>query len=172
MTCSGAAWGRPKAGESPPAGTRCSPRRGSWAGFRQVRARDPRGGDGGRRSGDRGAVVFVRRGDLRAFRAPRRPHGGRAAGGLGVSTTRRTPSGHRLTCSARTAPGWGGSSARRGARRWRRTQRATPLRFQGQYEDAETGLYYNRHRYDDPETGTYLSVDPLGSRVGTCHSGT
>ena len=30
---------------------------------------------------------------------------------------------------------------------------ATPLRFQGQYFDAETGLHYNRHRYYQPETG-------------------
>jgi RHS repeat-associated protein len=44
--------------------------------------------------------------------------------------------------------------------------RATPLRFQGQYEDEETGLYYNRHRYYDPETGTYLSADPIGLAGG------
>ncbi len=44
--------------------------------------------------------------------------------------------------------------------------RTTPLRFQGQYEDEETGLYYNRHRYYDPETGTYLSADPIGLAGG------
>jgi len=44
--------------------------------------------------------------------------------------------------------------------------RSTPLRFQGQYEDEETGLYYNRHRYYDPETGTYLSADPIGLAGG------
>ena len=37
-----------------------------------------------------------------------------------------------------------------------------PLRFQGQYEDAETGLYYNRHRYYDPEAGRYVTQDPIG----------
>ena len=37
-----------------------------------------------------------------------------------------------------------------------------PFRFQGQYEDAETGLYYNRFRYYDPDTGGYLSQDPIG----------
>jgi RHS repeat-associated protein len=46
------------------------------------------------------------------------------------------------------------------------SQRETPLRFQGQYEDAETGLYYNRHRYYDPETGNYLSADPIGLAGG------
>ncbi|QUH03850.1 sugar-binding protein [Saccharopolyspora erythraea] len=38
----------------------------------------------------------------------------------------------------------------------------TPLRFPGQYADAETGLNYNVHRYYDPATGRYLSQDPLG----------
>jgi RHS repeat-associated protein len=31
----------------------------------------------------------------------------------------------------------------------------------GQYEDKETGLYYNRFRYYDPEVGRYLSHDPI-----------
>ncbi len=35
-----------------------------------------------------------------------------------------------------------------------------PLRFQGQYEDSETGLYYNRFRYYDPDTGRFLESDP------------
>jgi len=38
----------------------------------------------------------------------------------------------------------------------------TPLRFAGQYEDQETGLFYNRFRYYDPVDGRYLSPDPLG----------
>ncbi|RAZ61779.1 RHS repeat-associated core domain-containing protein, partial [Enterobacter cloacae] len=37
-----------------------------------------------------------------------------------------------------------------------------PLRFQGQYQDADSGLYYNRHRYYDPGVGRYLSPDPVG----------
>ncbi len=37
-----------------------------------------------------------------------------------------------------------------------------PFRFQGQYEDGETGLYYNRFRYYSPEEGVYLSQDPIG----------
>ena len=36
-----------------------------------------------------------------------------------------------------------------------------PFRFPGQYEDTETGLYYNRFRYFDPETGHYTSQDPI-----------
>ncbi|MES2832101.1 MAG: RHS repeat-associated core domain-containing protein [Pseudomonadota bacterium] len=36
------------------------------------------------------------------------------------------------------------------------------LRLPGQYEDAETGLYYNDHRYYDPQRGRYLTPDPLG----------
>ncbi|WP_439377570.1 RHS repeat-associated core domain-containing protein [Amycolatopsis lexingtonensis] len=39
---------------------------------------------------------------------------------------------------------------------------ATPLRFPGQYADAESGLHYNVFRYYDPSTGRYLSQDPLG----------
>jgi len=38
----------------------------------------------------------------------------------------------------------------------------TPLRFPGQYHDPESGLHYNYHRYYDPETARYCSVDPLG----------
>jgi RHS repeat-associated protein len=38
----------------------------------------------------------------------------------------------------------------------------TPLRFPGQYFDAETGLHYNFHRYYDPQTGRFASADPLG----------
>ncbi|MDQ2772803.1 MAG: DUF6531 domain-containing protein [Bacteroidota bacterium] len=43
---------------------------------------------------------------------------------------------------------------------------ACPFRYQGQYEDAETGLYYNRFRYYDPEAGQYLSQDPIGLAGG------
>ncbi|MFJ1491377.1 RHS repeat domain-containing protein [Capnocytophaga canis] len=37
-----------------------------------------------------------------------------------------------------------------------------PFRQLGQYEDVETGLYYNRFRYYDCSTGTYISQDPIG----------
>ncbi|MCG8711070.1 RHS domain-containing protein, partial [Brenneria sp. 4F2] len=36
------------------------------------------------------------------------------------------------------------------------------LRYQGQIYDAETGLYYNRHRYYDADSGQYISPDPIG----------
>ena len=41
-----------------------------------------------------------------------------------------------------------------------------PFRFQGQYEDSETGLYYNRFRYYSPHTGNYISQDPIGLAGG------
>ncbi|HHV7361493.1 TPA: HNH/ENDO VII family nuclease, partial [Morganella morganii] len=40
------------------------------------------------------------------------------------------------------------------------------FRFAGQYEDAETGLYYNRFRYYDKDTGQYISPDPIGLEGG------
>ncbi|WP_437972187.1 RHS repeat-associated core domain-containing protein [Sorangium sp. So ce260] len=42
----------------------------------------------------------------------------------------------------------------------------TPFRYPGQIEDEETGLHYNRYRYYDPETGTYISPDPTGLEGG------
>jgi RHS repeat-associated protein len=35
------------------------------------------------------------------------------------------------------------------------------LRFPGQYEDQETWLYYNFHRYYDPNLGRYMRTDPI-----------
>ena len=37
-----------------------------------------------------------------------------------------------------------------------------PLRYPGQYEDAETGLHYNWLRYYDSIIGRYLKEDPIG----------
>jgi RHS repeat-associated protein len=37
-----------------------------------------------------------------------------------------------------------------------------PFRYQGKYHDAETDLYYNRFRYYDPDSASYLSQDPIG----------
>lgn len=41
-----------------------------------------------------------------------------------------------------------------------------PLRYPGQYLDAETGLHYNRYRYYDPALGRYLTQDPIGLAGG------
>jgi len=41
-----------------------------------------------------------------------------------------------------------------------------PFKYQGQYEDAETGLYYNRFRYYDPSSDNYISQDPIGLAGG------
>jgi RHS repeat-associated protein len=47
-----------------------------------------------------------------------------------------------------------------------------PIRLQGQYEDGETGLRYNRYRYFDPQTQQFVSQDPMrliaGSHVYAC----
>lgn len=42
----------------------------------------------------------------------------------------------------------------------------TRIRFQGQYEDEETGLRYNRWRYYDAEGGSFVSPDPIGLNGG------
>jgi RHS repeat-associated protein len=52
---------------------------------------------------------------------------------------------------------------------------AQPWRFPGQYEDAETGLHYNRFRYYDPVLGKYLTRDPVSFLSGLnlycyCHN--
>ncbi|MGM9334681.1 polymorphic toxin type 17 domain-containing protein [Streptomyces murinus] len=44
-----------------------------------------------------------------------------------------------------------------------------PLRFPGQYADAETGLNYNYFRFYDPEVARYLSPDPLGLDAAPDH---
>ena len=40
---------------------------------------------------------------------------------------------------------------------WRESE--NPLRYCGEYYDAETGLYYLRNRYYDPQTGRFITED-------------
>ncbi|GIM57482.1 hypothetical protein CAPN006_18740 [Capnocytophaga canimorsus] len=41
-----------------------------------------------------------------------------------------------------------------------------PFRYQGQYYDSEVDLCYNRFRYYDCKTGSYISQDPIGLEGG------
>ena len=77
---------------------------------------------------------------------------------------RHRPGGHaRRDWSPPTGPSPATSSTRLwGGTLWHPACPATPLRFPGQYYDAETGLHYNQQRYYDPVTGSYLTPDPLG----------
>lgn len=43
---------------------------------------------------------------------------------------------------------------------------STPLRYEGQYEDVETGLYYLRARYYDPASGQFLTPDAFQAVTG------
>ncbi|MFD3808574.1 DUF6531 domain-containing protein [Streptomyces sp. NPDC058619] len=58
---------------------------------------------------------------------------------------------------------WHSRSTLWGTTVWNRDATAyTPLRFPGQYFDAETELHHNYFRHYDPETARYLTLDPLG----------
>jgi RHS repeat-associated protein len=64
-------------------------------------------------------------------------------------------------------PVWGAQFTVFGERRESRFATVDcPVRFQGQWYDAETGLHYNRFRYYDPVAGRYISPDPLGPVAG------
>ena len=48
------------------------------------------------------------------------------------------------------------------AKEYTREKCFIPFRYQGQYEDEKTELYYNRFRYYNPDQGNYISQDPIG----------
>jgi RHS repeat-associated protein len=46
----------------------------------------------------------------------------------------------------------------------------TPLRWNGQYQDTDTGLYYLRNRYYNPVTAQFLTRDPLEALTASAYS--
>lgn len=62
---------------------------------------------------------------------------------------------------ARDYAAWGGKGAGEDI-----VETDCAVRFQGQWEDEESGLHYNGFRYYDPAIGRYISPDPLGLDAG------
>lgn len=62
--------------------------------------------------------------------------------------------------------GWRGAPSLWGASTGGEGALDCPIRFQGQWADAESGLYYNRFRYYDPDATQYLTPDPIGLSGG------
>ncbi len=68
----------------------------------------------------------------------------------------------RAMFDARGAEVWGADIDAYGdLRNVRGERQACPFRWPGQYEDEETGLYYNRFRYYDASAGQYTRQDPI-----------
>jgi RHS repeat-associated protein len=61
---------------------------------------------------------------------------------------------------------WFGQSDAFGQTQLVKSEYRNPLRFPGQYEDEESGLFYNYFRYYDPELGRYITSDPIGLEGG------
>ena len=70
-------------------------------------------------------------------------------------------------CSTHAGNPFGQSAARplRPHVRPPRLPTTCPFRWQSQYVDAETNLYYNRFRSLDSQTGQYISSDPISIEV-------
>ncbi|MEW8508580.1 MAG: RHS repeat-associated core domain-containing protein, partial [Candidatus Thiodiazotropha sp.] len=64
------------------------------------------------------------------------------------------------------APVWSADYSPFGLIRINQQQITLNLRLPGQYEDQETGTYYNYQRDYDPNTGRYLTSDPIGLKGG------
>ncbi len=67
--------------------------------------------------------------------------------------------GGDVACELRRSA-WGQTEVLPGAKA------STPIRFQGQYADEETGLCYNRWRYFEADAGRFTSGDPIGLAGG------
>jgi len=72
---------------------------------------------------------------------------------LGTPTAMFDDAGNKVWSADITI--WGDLRNLEGARQ------TCPFRWPGQYEDEETGLYYNRFRFYDPDVGQYVSQDPI-----------
>ena len=46
---------------------------------------------------------------------------------------------------------------------------STPMQYAGQYNDAESGLYWMRARSYDPNTGSFITVDPMLPMTGSAY---
>ncbi|CAM5768057.1 hypothetical protein LMIY3S_02372 [Labrys miyagiensis] len=82
---------------------------------------------------------------------------------------RNTTVGKNKAPAAHPGPGGGrvyGNLAPKDEAELAESRAESPIRFQGQWEDEETGLYYNRFRYYDPLAGQYLCPDPIGLKGG------
>lgn len=77
------------------------------------------------------------------------------------STTLLTDSTGAVTGSYTYTP-YGATTSHTGA--------TTALRYDGQYQDNETGLYYLQARYYDPATAQFLTRDPLEDETGQPYS--
>lgn len=76
-----------------------------------------------------------------------------------LGTPLRLTGEHGQTLWQGQADDWGGVGNEEG-------ETDQPIRFQGQYRDEESGLYYNRYRYYAPELGRYVTQDPIGLKGG------
>jgi RHS repeat-associated protein len=86
---------------------------------------------------------------------------------IGTPTELVTPDGQIVW--RRNADVWGGPLLTVGSSGPAQDDPGCPLRFPGQYHDAETGLHYNYQRYYDPATARYTSPDPLGLEPAPNH---